>query len=79
MTSVLSEALPIMLETIMTAKIFNITLQAKQTCIIIGNIQKPAKVIGVDIQTLRNGLGNDLVPSRNSSDDVQHKCNWKTM
>src|SRR6267154_1695907 len=43
-------------------------LEIKPTCIIIENIREPAKATGVDIQTLRNGLG----PHGKISHDVRN-------
>jgi hypothetical protein len=57
-----------MSETITTVKTRNITLQAKYTCIINGNIREPAEATGVDIRT----LGTDLGPLRNMSNHVRN-------
>jgi hypothetical protein len=65
-TSVLSETLPIMLDTITTVKTLNIPLQAKYTCIINKNIREPPEETGVDIRTLEADLG----PLTNTSHNV---------
>jgi hypothetical protein len=67
LTSVLSETLPIMLETITMVKTLHITLQAKSTWIINENIREPAEANGVDIPT----PGNTVGPPQNISHDVR--------
>jgi hypothetical protein len=53
----------------------SITLETKQSCIIIENIQEPANGTGVDIHALRNGLGPYISTSHNARNNYDHHNN----